>query len=263
MDLGLSRRVHVAAVGYYLDRVWEIPLRANADRLWLIVDSRGDRSPEGRYVRAIERHLSRAAPRMEVRKKYARLWDFQDTLAAYVQVIVSEMRESSDVWVNVSTGSKLQGVAAALASMSHGAHLYYVVAESFQNPPPTPRGATGPRPIAAGVQAVVHLPTYRLDRPLEEDLRILRALEAQGGVEVRKKDLVQSLLSGVWEREPLTRASTRTPEARLQSGFVRLNRSLTRLSRSPAKVLQRGSERRRRVSLTEEGRMTLLLSGPT
>ena len=37
-------KVHVAPVGYYLDRVWEVPLENKADRLWLIVDEEGLKS---------------------------------------------------------------------------------------------------------------------------------------------------------------------------------------------------------------------------
>ena len=171
------------------------------------------------------------------------------------------MRAGSEVWVNVSTGSKLQGVAAALAAMSQGARLYYVVAKSFQRPPPTPRGARGPRPIASGVQEVVHHPSYRLDRPSVEDLAVLRALKGAGGREVAKTRLVDAMMEGAWREEPLTRARERVREARRQSGYVRLNRALDRLGRPPAKVAQSGGGRRHKVSLTEDGRLALLLMG--
>ena len=64
MAVGFPRRVHVAAVGYYLDRVWEVPVRTNAERLWLVVDAAAPHAPERRFRLAIRSHLARVAPQM-------------------------------------------------------------------------------------------------------------------------------------------------------------------------------------------------------
>lgn len=245
-------RVHVAPVGYYLDRVWEVPLQNRADRLWLIVDEEGARSNEAPYREEIKRHLGK---RIDVREEPAKLWDLKDLLRAYGKVVREELAENNEVWVNISTGSKLQGVAGALTAMSHGTHAYYVVAEDFEMPPKRPR-VKGPVPLAWGVKAVIPLPSYRLDCPPPEEVEILRALQAMGGKTVKKKELVKKLLAEGWESEVESKRRDKT-----QAALMRLNRLLEGLERPPKKVDQTGNTRRRRISLTEEGSLLLILLG--
>ncbi len=248
-------KVHVAPVGYYLDRVWEVPLQNNADRLWLIVDEEGPKSNEAPYREAIRMHIGK---RVEVREEPAKLWDLDDLLRAYGKVVRSELEQENEVWINISTGSKLQGVAGALTAMSHGAHAYYVVAEDFERPP-TKKGVKGPVALASGVKGVIDLPGYRLDRPAPEEVQILRAIRDMTGErvkEVKKKDLVARLLKEGWEREVESKKEDKT-----QAALMRLNRILEGLEREPKKVEQTGRTRRRRISLTVEGRLLLTLLG--
>ncbi len=245
-------RVHVAPVGYYLDRVWEVPLKNKADRLWLIVDEEGAKSNEAPYRDEIKRHIGK---RIDVREEPAKLWDLKDLLRAYVKVVREELAENNEVWLNISTGSKLQGVAGALTAMSHGTHAYYVVAEDFEKPPKRP-GVRGPVPLASGVKAVVPLPVYRLDRPPPEEVEVLRALQAMGGKTVKKKELVKKLLAEGWESEVESKRRDKS-----QAALMRLNRLLEGLERAPEKVEQIGNTRRRRISLTEEGALLLTLLG--
>ena len=248
-------KVHVAPVGYYLDRVWEVPLQNKADRLWLIVDEEGVKSNEAPYRDEIRRHLGK---RIDVREEPAKLWDLNDLLRAYGKVVRAELEQENEVWINISTGSKLQGVAGALTAMSHGAHAYYVVAEDFEKPP-SKEGVTGPVALASGVKGVIELPGYRLDRPAPEEVQVLRAIRDMTGPlvrEVKKKELVKKLLKEGWENEVESQKGDKT-----QAALMRLNRILEGLERDPKKVEQTGRTRRRRISLTDEGRLLLTLLG--
>ena len=248
-------KVHVAPVGYYLDRVWEVPLENKADRLWLIVDEEWLKSNEAPYLDEIKKHVGGL---IEVREETAKLWDLNDLLRAYGKVVRAELEQENEVWINISTGSKLQGVAGALTAMSHGAHAYYVVAEDFEKPP-SKEGVTGPVALASGVKGVIELPGYRLDRPAPEEVQVLRAIRDMTGPlvrEVKKKELVKKLLKEGWENEVESQKGDKT-----QAALMRLNRILEGLERDPKKVEQTGRTRRRRISLTDEGRLLLTLLG--
>ena len=142
--------------------------------------------------------------------------------------------------------------------MSHGAHAYYVVAEDFEKPP-SKEGVTGPVALASGVKGVIELPGYRLDRPAPEEVQVLRAIRDMTGPlvrEVKKKELVKKLLKEGWENEVESQKGDKT-----QAALMRLNRILEGLERDPKKVEQTGRTRRRRISLTDEGRLLLTLLG--
>lgn len=247
-------RVHVAPVGFYLDRVWEVPLRNSADRLWLIVEE-GSTSNEAPYRAAIRRHIGR---RIEVREEPTKVWVLDDLLRSYGKILRLELDQGNEVWVNISTGSKLGAIAGALAAMSHGVHAYYVVARDHKIALGR-RGSTNPVPLSSGVSGVIPLPDYRLDRPAPEAIQVLRAIrEATGsrGGEVKKRDLVKRLLHEGWENEIETKNGDKT-----QAGLMRLNRILEGLEKPPKKVEQTGRTRRRRISLTDEGWLLLTLMG--
>lgn len=250
-------KVHVAPVGYYLDRVWEVPLKNKADRLWLIVDEGGTASNEAPYRDEIKRHIGR---KLELKEEPVKLWELDDLLRAYGKVVRSELAQGNEVWINISTGSKLQGVAGALTAMSNGprVHSYYVVAEDFERPPRKP-GAKGPVALASGVRRVIPLPEYQLDRPGREEMKVLSALSRLTGgqlKEIKKKDLVKTLLDSGWKDEVESDSGDKT-----QAALMRLNRILERLEQEPKKIEHSGKTRRRRISLTEEGRRLLTLLG--
>ena len=249
-------RVHVAPVGYYLDRVYQLPLDQGANRLWLMADKKGETANEGPYLRAIREHLAKEAPRMQVKEKPVDLWSFEDLLRGYAEVVREETEAGNEVWVNVSTGSKVQGVAGALVAMAHGAHPYYVVTKTLEKPPPKSKGRKGPEPLAEGVADVVNLLGYQLDLPNRDEVEILRAIKALGGRGVKKNRVVDRLLGGKWKDEIESKKASKD-----QAGLMRLNRMLERLRLPPAKIEEEGNTRRRRISLTEQGRLVLTLMG--
>jgi hypothetical protein len=222
----------------------------------LIVDKKGPGANEAPYLKAIREHIAKEAPKMQVREKPVDLWDFEDLVKGYAEVIREERASGNDVWVNVSTGSKVQGVVGALVAMAHGAKPYYIVTETLERPPAPKKGRKGPEPLAEGVRDVVNLLGYQLDLPNKDEVEILRAIKALGGRNVKKHALVARLLAGKWKEEVESKTSSKE-----QAGLMRLNRMLERLLQTPAKIEQEGNTRRRRVSLTDQGRIVLELMG--
>ena len=73
---------------------------------------------------------------------------------------------------------------------------------------------------------------------------------------VKKRDLVKRLLREGWDNEIEVKRGDKN-----QAGLMRLNRVLMGLEKAPMKVEQTGRTRRRRISLTDEGRLLLTLLG--
>ena len=216
--------------------------------MWLIghEDSAKDTSKE--FRNEIKAHLKRVRPRMEVREELTDIWNLERLVRTFSYIVQLERAKNNMVWVNISTGSKLEGAAGTLVAMAWGASSYYVLATSQQTPDKKERWPckSGPKPIAWGFGGKIDLPNYQLDCPEAEALNVMAKLNSMGTAEnpwVRKKQLL---------------AETGASDT---SNHMRLNRLLEKLEKPPAKVAQEGATRRRRVALTEEGRLTLLLFG--
>jgi hypothetical protein len=185
---------------------------------------------------------------MEVRVARTDIWDLNSLIKTYSRLVHQEVELGNKVWVNISTGSKLQAAAGNLAAMAWGASSYYVVATN-QGPYGDQSPSTGkeePRPIAWGFGGRIDLPTYRMDRPSDEALNVMEKIREIGAVGENWKSKKQLL---------------RAMGIDNMSAQMRLNRILERLMAAPPKVEQEGATRRRRIRLTEDGALTLMLLG--
>ena len=245
---GPDRRVHISPLGHYLDRVWEVPIREDADRLWLVTDAESSGGSSREYRRAVVAHLRKVAPRMEIATERTEFWNFEEVVQTFSHIMHREVEAGNRVWVNISAGTKLQAVAGHLAAMAWGATSYYVIATTRPRPARrvSPRGRGSPLPTAWGYGGKIELPYHRLDRPDPGGLEVLRQLRfigATGEVWRPKKHLLRAM------------------EIHDMAGRMRVNRVLENLSKFPPKVEQRGATRTRIVRLTKEGMLTLLLFG--
>ena len=110
-------RVHIAPVGYDIDRV-VIPLeRMAADRVWLVKE-RNETEDDGlEYYQGIINDLEKRLSQCEVKNKPCDLInrDLFDILRAYREIIGEESQ--NHIYINVSTGTKIHSIAGMLVSM--------------------------------------------------------------------------------------------------------------------------------------------------
>lgn len=88
------------------------------------------------------------------------LWAFAETIEAY---------SKENLFVNLSTGSKITAIGGMIACMATGATPYYVKAEGY-------RGET----ISEGAGETVPLNAYPIGLPDEQYLEVLRYLDENG-----------------------------------------------------------------------------------
>src|ERR687884_2116306 len=126
-------RVHVAPVGFEIDRIVLPAIRMKADRVWLIVHA-GPKADKGdKFVKAIQSKLKDA--RIECLKTPADRIDLFDILRALRTIILKE--KGNSILVNVSVGSKIQAIASMMACMMFKdiamIKPYYVVPERYNS----------------------------------------------------------------------------------------------------------------------------------
>ncbi len=246
-------RVHVAAVGFEVERITEPLLTDRADRVYLL--TRAERDAAAPFVEEVTRRLRRAAWPIDVRVVRTELWDVFGALGSLRTIFESEgrtVRNAPDVIplrVNVSTGTKITAIAGTLACMLWKGEPYYVQVSRAWYSDRTPKVAT----VHDVVERVDPVNVYELRAPAAELISVLEALDRRGG-SLRKHELIRELGLDRPGAEGGRPASS-------QSAHGRLRRRLDPLEHRWGFVRAEAAGPRARVQLTHQGRLAVRLFG--
>ena len=245
-------RIHLAPVGFEVERVVEPVVNDRADRVYLVTRDGDDAARP--FVAEVQRRLAKARWPVDVRVVPTPIWDVFGALGVYRKVFESEGRSDRNaagvtpIRVNVSTGTKITAIAGTLACMLWRGEPYYVQVSRAWYSGLTPKV----RPVNDVVQSVDPVAVYELRAPGHELVDVLEALEKAGGM-LRKRDLIRALA--------LDRPSDggRVPSAQAQHS--RLRSRLLPLEAKWGFVSAEPAAGRGRVRLTPQGRLALTLFG--
>lgn len=157
MTISTTRRIHIAPLGYEIDRISQPAIKHDADEVILVVPSDDDeRSDE--CLEQVKEDLSENE--IGVTEEQCDIFDPDESIQTISAVIREHPRD--DVKVNIATGTKITAISGMLACMLTSAEPYYVRAEDY-----------GEQPVREGVEDVVGLPAYPIDPPKEHFVKVL------------------------------------------------------------------------------------------
>ena len=248
-------RIHVAAVGFEVERVVEPILKERADRVYLLTRAGPDQAKP--FVTEVRRRLAAADRGLDVRVEATAIWDVFGVLGQLRRIFEAERRTERHasgvvpIRINVSTGTKITAIAGTLACMLWRGEPYYVqVTESWYSHL-TPRV----RPVNDVVARVDPVSIYELRAPSKELVEVLEALGSGGG-SLRKRDLIRALgLDGPRPGSSGDRPSAQAQHSRLRARLEPLE------GRWGFVAADEGG--RGKVRLTDQGRLALALFGRT
>ncbi len=242
-------RIHIAPVGFEVERVTAPVLGERADRVYLI--TRRDDDAARPFVAEVRRRLEAAARPIEVVIRRTEIWDVFGALTEFRRIFGEEGRTDRHadgvvpLRVNVSTGTKITAIAGTLACMLWKGEPYYAQVTRSWYSGITPKV----RPVNDVVARVDPVNVYELRAPAPDLVEVLEALDRRGG-ELRKRDLIREL--------GLDRAADRAaPSAQAQHS--RLRRRLDPLAAKWGFVGPGAGSGR--VRITPQGRLALGLFG--
>jgi hypothetical protein len=214
----VPNRVHIIPLGYEYDRVIEPPSQLKADVVVLVYhhsedtvdaahetysDAKAEAEPETKneagagaqtemdpeggsqseseppYYADIRDQLDDIA---RVERAECDLFDMYSCLDTIVRQI-SNYRDE-EVYVNLATGSKVTAIAGMIACMATDATPYYVRASRYGDDEEGPPS----KPVSRDVTGIDQLPTYPIDPPSDEQIRVLEYLDSDATV--TKKNLI-------------------------------------------------------------------------
>lgn len=243
----VNLRIHIAPVGFEFRRVTEPLVRMQADKVYLVTYKPDD--PAKRFFGLVKKELGQNYKHINVEEVFVDMWDLYSCLEEYRKIVTFERKAGNHVYINVSTGTKINAIAGMLACMLWEASPYYAPISYLTSRqlevPPTEQ-----------VQDPDLLPVYEIKRPRSEQLFVLGLLSANGG-KMRKAKLIQELESG-----KIIRVKDESRVALTESAkHSQLRAIINPMEMEWGFINVEASGRRSVVSITEEGQTALRIFG--
>lgn len=227
--------VHIAPLGYEYDRILGPVEKYGVDVVYLLEHEGPSDAPYHDDLREEITDLG-----VEVRSRPVDLMDIYDVLGEVTTVVADHADDI--VRVNVSSGSKLSAVGAAIACMATEATAYYVHPEGYPY-------ADEKQRQSYGYESDEVLPTYPIESPTPDQVAVMEFL-SEANTEtytVKKKDVIEyaeeAELSFIADNQP----------ANDKAKFALLNANVVDPLLEDGYVDVERVGRRKQVTLTETG----------
>lgn len=191
------RRVHITPVGFEIDRVVLPLVELEADKVWILTE-RDPKKDKGKpYFDKVVEEISNLERKCEIEVKHCDFnnRDLYDVLRAFREII--EIEKSNQIFINVSTGTKIHSIAGMMACMifkdiAYDLKPYYSEPKEYLG---MPKGLV---PMSTGCKEIHTLSNYRMDRPKEYLIQVLGVVNELCGpknVMITKTELKKALTS--------------------------------------------------------------------
>jgi len=173
-------RIHIAPVGFEIDRIVMAATRMKADKVYLLVDQ--DSTDKARpYVEKIKKKLENANIKVSIEKHdRKKLFNIIKTIK---EIISKESK--NEVYVNLASGSKLQAIGGMMASMMFNKDNltpFYAEAKHY--------AGFDEDQESTGIKEMIEIPIYDVHTPKQELIAALKIIKDHGG-EIQKKEMVR------------------------------------------------------------------------
>jgi len=173
-------RVHIAPVGFEIDRIVIPAKKMKADKVWLLIHDNASEDKAGPFVEKIIKKLKKEKINVEI-KRHDRM-DLFKIIKSIKEIVTKE--KGNDIYVNLASGSKIQAIASMMACMMFNENKsikpFYAEAETYP-------GFEG-KQMSYGVKNLMEIPTYQIHTPKPELVKALQIIIKQNG-RLRKKDM--------------------------------------------------------------------------
>jgi len=181
MNIG-SLRVHIAPVGFEIDRIAIAAKQMKADRVWLLMHGDPAKDRARGYMEKIRSQLKKE--KIEIRVEYTDRFSLFKILKSVREI--TEKEKDNDIFINCSSGSKIQAIACMMACMMFQEKTkltpYYAEPESYSS-------VKGEQ-LSTGLKAVVKLPAYQIHTPKPALVQALKIIKEHGG-KITKKEMAK------------------------------------------------------------------------
>jgi len=241
MSNKLKLRIHIAPVGFEIDRILIPAKKMRADKVWLIGHSNLSGDKARPFLDKIRKALEKN--NIEVQETTANRYRLFDIVRVVKEIILEEKQH--DIYLNVASGSKIHAVGLMMATMifddRENLHPFYAQAKDYHHTKVS-------EPQTSGIEEIHDLPTYQIQTPPKKQLEALKILVDNEG-KMKKKDMAE-----VAEKEELIVVNAQTGN-HSQARFASLDKNIIApLENEWGYVRTEKVGRNRWIHLTDEGK---------
>ena len=171
----MKLRVHIAPVGFEIDRVVIPAIKMKADKVYLLRHNDYSEDKSGPYLDKIVKKLEKV--NIKTKTIGVNRYRLFGIIKVVKEIIQNEC--DNDVYLNVASGSKIHAVGCMMACMifddRSNIHPYYAQAKEYPQ-------YKGNEQQTIGVEEIHKLPTYQIRTPSPKLLSALALVKAKGRV---------------------------------------------------------------------------------
>jgi hypothetical protein len=183
MDRISKLRIHIAPVGYEIDRVVLPAKQEKADRVWLLLHENKNEDKSGPFTTKITNQLEKLG--IEVKQEEHNRRDLFNIIRSIKNII--EKEKENEIFVNLASGSKIQAIGTMMACMmfnnNKNIHPFYVEAKTY-------RGVDVKQSISTGIKDIQDVPPYSIKIPEEKLIQALEIIKENNG-KITKKEMAE------------------------------------------------------------------------
>jgi len=179
-----KERIHIAPLGFEFDRILCPAIEYSADRVILLEYIAPDIERPS-YHDELPDVLEEEG--IDCDRRECNIFDLYESVATIAEI--ASAHQDHNVYVNLSSGSKITAIAGMIACMAtRAAEPYYIRADTYTSDPH--------EPLTSGMEKAIDIPTYRMEQPERQEIEILeyiRSIKEDHDTRsiVSKKDLVE------------------------------------------------------------------------
>ena len=233
-------RVHIAPLGFEIDRI-VIPLKeTKADKLWLLIHENRVEDKSGPYLEKIKKECKKLGVQLEI--SYADRLNIFRVIKAVKEIISKE--KNNYIYVNVASGSKIQAIACMMACMilkeCKNIQPFYAEPEKY--------AAFEGKQQSFGIKDTIPLPTYEIQTPKQKLLDALRIVHKHNNQKLTKKEMAE-----IAEEQGIITIESKLNHS--QARFASLDKNIIEpLEKNWGFIEIEKIGRNRWIKITEEGR---------
>jgi hypothetical protein len=175
-------RVHIAPVGYEVDRIVMPAKKLRADKVILLVHENPSEDKATKFYEKISSQLEKL--NIESVIEYHNRTALFQIIKTVKSLILQE--EGNIVSVNLASGSKVQAIGCMMASMmfndDKNVNPFYVEAKEYL-------GFSG-KAMSKGIKDIEYIPTYEIQKPEERHIQALKIIVENNG-KISKKEMAK------------------------------------------------------------------------
>ena len=168
-----KKRIHIAPVGFEVDRIVEPAVEYKADKVYLLVHDNNEEDKASPYIERVIEELEKNKIKSE---KVLANWRDVESITKAARKLINDLKED-EIFINISSGSKIHAIALdrTIMTLPDQSNIteFYAESKAYEGFKP------GKKQLSVGVKEIKEIPKRQMVLPEGNLLSTLKILYAE------------------------------------------------------------------------------------